>query len=166
MDLITKQEFLDSVLQETRIIKHLALKLTQDHLDYKPTATQRTMLELLQYLSVCAIGPAINIMTGNWEHMKELIEQAKNVNLDNFTTAMDRQYEQIKNLLKERTEADLSQKDATMPWGAPLKAGAALINMPLKCLVAYRMQLFLYAKASGLSNIGPANCWAGVDAPK
>jgi len=29
-----------------------------------------------------------------------------------------------------------------------------------------RMQLFLYAKESGATDIGPANCWVGVDAPK
>jgi hypothetical protein len=38
--------------------------------------------------------------------------------------------------------------------------------MSLKTLVAYRMQLFLYLKSCGVSEIGPANCWAGVDAPR
>jgi hypothetical protein len=28
------------------------------------------------------------------------------------------------------------------------------------------MQLFLYAKESGNADIGPANCWVGVDGPK
>lgn len=55
--------------------------------------------------------------------------------------------------------------DAALPWGEPVKAGAALINMPLKCLVAYRMQLFLYAKLVGLTELGSANCWVGVDMP-
>jgi hypothetical protein len=32
----------------------------------------------------------------------------------------------------------------------------------LKTLVAYRMQLFLYAKQAGNADIGPADCWAGV----
>ena len=33
------------------------------------------------------------------------------------------------------------------------------------CLVAYRMQLFLQAKAAGNASIGTANCWGGMDRP-
>ena len=40
------------------------------------------------------------------------------------------------------------------------------MDMTLKCFVAYRMQFFLYVKACGVSDIGPANCWAGVDMPQ
>ncbi|MEN8148715.1 MAG: hypothetical protein ABFS86_02760 [Planctomycetota bacterium] len=53
-----------------------------------------------------------------------------------------------------------------MPWGAPTTVAAGLMDMPLKVLVAYRMQFFLYLKACGLADIGPANCRAGVDLPK
>ena len=35
----------------------------------------------------------------------------------------------------------------------------------LRCLIAYRMQLFLHAKASGASALTTWNCWYGVDAP-
>jgi hypothetical protein len=41
--------------------------------------------------------------------------------------------------------------------------GRALVETTLKWLTAYRMQLFLYAKASGNEKIGTANNWAGVD---
>jgi hypothetical protein len=53
-----------------------------------------------------------------------------------------------------------------MPWGAPTTVSAGLMDMGLKTFVAYRMQFFLYIKSCGVSDIGPANCWAGVDLPK
>ncbi len=38
------------------------------------------------------------------------------------------------------------------------------MNTVLKPLVAYRMQSFLDAKASGNAALGPASCRVGVDA--
>ncbi len=40
--------------------------------------------------------------------------------------------------------------------------GLAILNGPLKWLTAYKLQLFLYAKACG-AEIGTANAWAGMD---
>ncbi len=58
------------------------------------------------------------------------------------------------------------ERDASCPWGTPVKLGEALVRTVLYTYVAYRMQLFLYAKESGNADIGPANCWVGVDAPR
>ena len=161
--MLTIPEFLKSVKQEIHIIKHLAAKLKTEQLDYRPTPKQRSMLELLQYLTFCAIGPARNIFSGNWDHIEAMSREANAVRLDTFAAAMDLQFEKIQTLLKNQTESELAAGDAEMPWGEPIKKGAALVNMPLKCLTAYRMQLFLYAKSAGLTDIGPANCWVGVD---
>ena len=45
------------------------------------------------------------------------------------------------------------------------RVAAGLMDMGLKTFVAYRMQFFLYIKSCGVADIGPANCWAGVDMP-
>lgn len=161
--MITKKEFLDSMKHETRIIQHLSGKLSEKDLEYRPSDKQRSMLELLQYLTVSAAGPVKNALTGNWDHMEAMNQEAAKVTHSTFHAAMDHQMNCMEEWLKDWDEADLSEKDATMPWGTPLKAGAALIDMGLKCLVAYRMQLFLYAKAAGHVDLGPANCWAGID---
>ena len=50
-----------------------------------------------------------------------------------------------------------------MPWGTPTTVSAGLMDMTLKCFVAYRMQLFLQAKAAGNPSLGTVNCWAGMD---
>src|SRR5205814_980033 len=55
--MMTKEEFLDSCAHETRVIRHLAGKILPGGLDWKPTPVQRTTLELLRYLTSCAIVP-------------------------------------------------------------------------------------------------------------
>mgnify|MGYP005725594825 FL=1 len=42
---------IESIEHETTVIKHLASKISSDVLDYRPTPSQRSMLELLQYLT-------------------------------------------------------------------------------------------------------------------
>ena len=57
--MITKAAPLQSMKLETHIIKHPA---------YRPSESQRSMLELLQYPAGFAIGPAVNTVTGYWDH--------------------------------------------------------------------------------------------------
>ena len=54
---LTKTELVDSLKNENRILLHLAGKVDRAKLDYRPSAKQRSTLELLQYLSF--MGPAI-----------------------------------------------------------------------------------------------------------
>ena len=42
--------------------------------------------------------------------------------------------------------------------------GRALLEMPLKWMTAYRMQLFLYAKAAGAVDLTTADNWRGAAA--
>ena len=44
-----------------------------------------------------------------------------------------------------------------------LPLGAAILNGPAKWLAAYKMQLFLYAKASGAPELKTSNLWRGAD---
>ena len=121
------------------------------------------MLELIRYLPVCALNAAQYIVTGNWDHVPKLKEEADKIGLDTFPAAMERQVAEINNRFSEFDKAELSKKETAMPWGKSIKAGVGLVNMCLAPLVAYRMQLFLYAKAAGLSELNSANCWIGVD---
>ena len=43
--------------------------------------------------------------------------------------------------------------------------GAFIVTFVLGGCAAYRMQLFLYLKASGREELGTMNLWAGSDAP-
>ncbi len=52
---LTKSELLSSLRHEVRILTHLAGKVDPAQLDYRPTRTQRSTLELLQYMAI--MGP-------------------------------------------------------------------------------------------------------------
>ena len=161
--MISKKELLSSVNEEVKIIKHLASKLKAKHLKYKPSEKQRTMLELLQYLSYCGSVATSFVITGNWDAYPKLSEGSKKINLKNFSAAMDSQMKTIEKLLKGFNDKDLSTKATKTPWGSPQKAGLGLANLTLKFLSCYRMQLFLYLKAVGFSELSYSNCWLGID---
>ncbi len=161
--MISKEQLIKSMLFETRIIKHLGTKLQPGKLNWRPTPGQRSLLELMQYLTTCAIVPAIAAINDNWDHAEEVEKASESVNHLNFADAMDAQARKLRQAIEAVPHADLIHKDTRMPWGAPCKVGEALLNMALKPLVAYRMQLFLYLKEAGRSDLGPAQCWVGVD---
>ena len=163
--MLTKAEFLDSCTQEIRVIKHLATKVPRGGLSYRPTPAQRTTTQLLQYLSTAAIVPARAMVTGAWDDFEAVEKAEAALDVEDFAAAMDAQERDLRALIGPIPDADFASKDATLPWGVSQKLGAALVNTVLKSLVAYRMQLFLYAKAAGNHDLGPANCWVGVDAP-
>jgi hypothetical protein len=160
---MTKRQFLDSCLHEIGVIKHLAGKVPEAALDWRPTPGQRSTRELLQYLTTCAIVPAQALVTGSWAHAEAMEAASAKVDPDIFAQAMDVQARALEELMDRVSDEDLAERDAYMPWGARCRLGEGIVNTALKTLVAYRMQLFLYAKESCAPRLGPSNCWIGVD---
>jgi thiamine monophosphate synthase len=164
--LITREQLIASMRHETNVIKHLATKVPAGQFGWRPTPKQRSTLELLQYLTTCgSIGVKL-MVNGNWDHAEALEAASAEVTPENFAAAMDRQMADMEADIRSVAEGDFLTKPAAMPWGVPTVVGIGLVDCGLKPLVAYRMQLFLYAKESGSADIGPANCWVGRDPPK
>jgi hypothetical protein len=161
--MITKQQLLDSMRHETKVIQHLATKVPVGALDYRPTPGQRSTLELMRYMTTMGVVPTAFAIRGHWDDAEALEQEAESVEPATFAAAMDRQMERIEGLFEEFSEEEAATRPAKMPWGTPT---TGLVDMVVKCFAAYRMQLFLYAKACGASELGPANCWVGVDPPR
>jgi hypothetical protein len=151
---------------EVKVIRHLATKVPPGAWDWRPTPGQRSMLELLRYLTVCGSIGTTYAASGTWARAEELEKEAESVTPETFDAAMARQMALLEEVVRSIPEEDLLARDAKMPWGAPTKLGIGLIDMGLKPLTAYRMQFFLYAKQAGNAALGPANCWVGIDPPK
>jgi len=164
--MFTKQQLLDAMAHETEIIQHLGAKLTDEQMAYRPTEGQRTMEEFLRYLSTCAFLPAVGTVNGNWDHVQDMNAEAAEVNLANFSEAMARQQTRCAELINGFSDEELATQDAQMPWGSPVKLGEAFVRVCLLSLTAYRMQLFLWSKESGNSDLNTFNCWVGMDPPK
>jgi hypothetical protein len=161
--MFTKKDFLASVDREAAILAHLAKQVPEGQLDYRPTPAQRSTIELMRYLSMAPLFSARFAVAGTYSGAEwdELEKKSQSITVDNFGAAMKRQAREIGKLLSKIDDAALRKRKSKTWDGMSLSLGAVLIGIVLKFLTAYRMQLFLYAKASGASHLGTSDCWAG-----
>lgn len=162
---MTKQELIDSFHRETSLISFLASRLTPEDLEFRFSPGQRSTLELLRYLSLAGIAPTIALVNGNWDHWQTYAQRAEDVGLTGVGAAMERQFAEILQVLEPLTEQDLATRRAKTAWNTEMALGAAIVEQSLKFLTAYRMQLFLQAKAASHPAFSTWECWAGVDKP-
>lgn len=164
--MITKEQLAASMTRECDISLHLFTKLSPASYDYRPTEVQRTTLDLLRYLSVCGIGGIRSMSERNWKLFGELVTEAKAMPPEAFPAAMRKQKREIEEFFASTSEETLDTQEAPVMPSGTMPLGAAILNGPFKWLTAYKLQLFLYAKATGASDIGSANAWAGIDRKK
>lgn len=162
--MFTKEQFIKTIQHETQVCKHLFGKIPSGGLEYRPTAGQRSLLELLQYLTAALLTPTRSILSSDWSHAHEELDKTKTLQAEQFCEAMDRQCEEVIRLVQGISDQDLLQKDTQTPLGQ-YKMGEALVICPLKFISCYRMQLFLYLKSLGVPNLTTYNCWGGIDKP-
>lgn len=160
--MIDKDTLLELILEECDICLHLHGAIPDGGMDFRPTPDQRSTLELLRYLSFCALGGTRAMAEGNWDAYRALADDAATMEADAFPDAMARQKEGLRAYFAGLTQEDLDTRIATTPMGVELPLDRALITLPLKWMAAYRMQLFLYAKQAGNTEIWTPDCWAGV----
>lgn len=162
---MTRDQLLAAMQRECDIIVHLFSKIPDGTLDFRFTDGQRTTLELLQYLSFVGVATTRAITEGSFDHIPPLSEKSKALRAEDFPAAMEAQKATLADLFAGITDEQWTNSRYTMPWGQEMSWGEALTGFPYACFVAYRMQLFLHAKAAGNADINTMNCWAGMDAP-
>jgi hypothetical protein len=165
---LTKDELIGSLKHEVHILLHLASKVDPAKLDYRPTAKQRSTLELLQYLAIMGPTqiavikagvfnrPALSAAWGPAE------SSAKTMNFDQTVSSIRRLSEEYVRLLSEWTEDDF-RSEIDM-FGRTSTRGLQLVKLVLNGHAAYRTQLFCYLKSCGSEELNTMNLWAGVDA--
>jgi hypothetical protein len=163
--MISKQQFADSLTRECDIVIHLFSKLPPEAYDYRPSPEQRSTTELLRYLAICGAAGIRCMAESNWKLFSEVYgARVKEMPATDFPAAMERQKQEIRDFFASVSEEALLTQDAPLPGGrGMLPLGAAILNGPLKWLTAYKMQLFLYAKAAGAPQLKTSNLWAGTD---
>ncbi len=160
--MITKEQYLQSLLKEIDIIKHLAEKIDRAKLEYRPTEKQRSTLELLQYIGQMVTTAVNGYIAGDQQVYIDGMKAKDSVTFENFISKMDEQAEFAKEKMGALTEEDM-MKESTI-FGNSRSLAMHLLQV-LKSVTAYKMQLFLYIKASGNSSIGTSNLWGGHDMP-
>ncbi len=161
--MITKEQAAQSMARECDIVLHLFSKLSPEAYGYRPSPEQRSTEELLRYLSVCGILGITCTVNADWKLSGAFFDRAREMPAADFPAAMQRQKQEILDFFETTSEETLVTQEAPMPGGGALPLGAAILNGPAKWLTAYKMQLFLYAKASGAPELKTANLWRGTD---
>lgn len=159
--MITKEQYTDALIGEINIMKHLAEKIKPEQLTHKPTEPQRSLLELMHYLTYIFIAGTDSAVNGDADAWKKYTDTPMPT-LENFNELLDKEVSEVKSLITPMTDDNLKQEVAM--WGRTQSKALHLLGL-LKMASAYKMQLFLYMKQSGTPNIGTMNLWAGMDQP-
>lgn len=161
---LTKQELVSALQNEVRILLHLVGKVDRTKLDYRPTAKQRSTIELLRYLVV--MGPHLvrAIKAGAFDNAswQAAVDEANAMNFDQVVAAIQRQPGIYAELLSGFSDADLRGEIDLFGSGKSSR-GAVLCFLVLGGCAAYRTQLFLYLKSCGRDELNTMNLWGGVD---
>ncbi len=164
---LTKAELIASLQNEVRLVGHLLSKVAPAHLGYRPSASQRSTLELVRYISM--MGPTIIrwslANTSEFEIWTKAEAVSKERSFEQARDAIAAQHAEYADLLGAVAEADL-RAEVTDFDGNKTSRGAFLSNLVLAGCAAYRMQLFLYLKASSAPTLNSANLWSGTDMPQ
>ena len=160
---LTKSELIASLQHEVHILLHLAGKVDRAKLDFRPTAKQRSTLELLKYMSF--MGPVIVTAAkqGTFDPAAWGAEQQKAEarDFDQTVAAIAAQRDGFASALAGWSDADF-RVEIEM-FGRKTTRGAFLVNTVLGGYAAYRTQLFGYLKLCGREELNTMNLWAGVD---
>jgi hypothetical protein len=162
---ITKKELLDGMVIELQICKRLFKKIPKSKFNYRPAKDMRSTAELLRYISFCATECArIHVVdafkTNNWDAYSVAEKKARTLKPAQFPAAIDRQIGDLKRLMAKISERDFANKKVlSIPKGKRVPMHQAMAQAAGRFVSGYRMQLYLYAKASGGKKLGTADCW-------
>lgn len=160
---LSKQELIDSLQNEVRILLHLATKIDPAKVDYRPTPGQRSTLELMRYLSIMGPNLVPAIKTGNFDGAAwgASVAAADAMNLDQVVASIAKQSAVYAAELGSMSEADFGAEIEL--FGNKRSKGFFLVNLVVSGHAAYRTQLFCYLKACGRDELNTFNLWQGID---
>ena len=159
----SKQDFINSFTNDVRIINHLIEKIPADKFDFKLMDEQRTVADLIHYLS-SIFSNTLQVMLANDQGLYKTFPSAPAITPENAIDCMNAEVEKVKQILEQYTQDDL---DAVISlFGGPqMSKGQMLVDYLLQWAAAYKMQLFLYVKQMGVK-VGTSNLWGGMDMPE
>lgn len=160
----TKQDFINSFEYDVKIINHLIEKIPADQYGFKLIDNQRTVADLIHYLS-SIFSMTLQVMREkNMELYKTLGANYPLITPENAVERMNAEVVKVKELLTAWTDEDLNAT-ISMFGGPEMTKGQMLVDYLLQWAAAYKMQLFLYIKQMGI-RVGTSNVWGGMDMPE
>jgi hypothetical protein len=160
---LTKQELIGQLQHEVHVLVHLCSKVKPEMLDYRPTPKQRSLIELLRYLTVMGpvLVPSIKGGTFLGEQWGASEAKAAGMDFDAVVKSLESQAALYAESIAEFTDDEL--RGEIEMFGNKSSRGAALIGFIVCGHAAYRTQLFCYLKSCGREELNTMNLWAGID---
>ena len=162
---LTKSELVTCLQNEVRILQHLIGKIDRSAIEYRPTAKQRSTLELLRYLSM--MGPTLVRMANNQADFGTWKAESEAASARNFdeTVAKIAEMKQTYETLLAGMSDETFRSEIDNFDGSKTSRGVFIVKYVVQGHSAYRTQLFLYLKSCGCEELNTRNLWGGVDAP-
>ncbi len=163
---LTKAELVSSFQNEIRILLHLCGKVQPAMVDYRPTPKQRSLIELLRYLTV--MGPVMVPSIKGGAFLPDLWtageKKAEALNFDAVVKDLETQSAFYAEAVGAFSDEEFRDGiDLFGMSGTKMTRGKWLVDIVLCGHAAYRTQLFCYLKACGREELNTMNLWAGVD---
>lgn len=160
---MTKSELIGCLKKEARILVHLCGKVRPEMLEYRPTAKQRSVVELLRYLTVMGRVLIPSVKAGEFlvDAWTAAETRAAGLGYEEVAADLEKLGAEYEALVEGFTEEDLRGEVAL--FGEKQTRGAMLVDLIVCGHAAYRTQLFCYLKGCGREELNTMNLWAGVD---
>lgn len=152
--------FATSTGRELRIAGLIFAKLEARDFAYRPTPSSRSIEELLRYLSWCGLDGVLRVLQAEAYQESALCRSAATFALAEIPQRLDHQQAEIAAAIAAVPAERWATGRSRQRWGAPCSLMEALVEIPLKWLTAYRMNLFLWAKECGHHELDRTICWA------
>jgi hypothetical protein len=155
-----KEHLLYNMEREIILIKNIIPFIEEKDLSFRPAEKVRSTYEIMQYLSSIGSNMMHWFLVGMTPEFREKIAAQRNsVTLANFSEQLDNQLQAIKKYMEGVSEEDLLNKIVELPYKEKIPLGSAIINAPIKWLAVYRMELFVYLKLNGNTQISTKEAW-------
>ena len=152
--MFTAQDIVASLARENVILKHLYSKVTPEIADYRLSDSQRSIRELLIYMTTMGSNMVTSLQAGAYDFalVKEVTEKQAARGIESFPQMMDEQHEIVSAYLLGLSQEDLDKEYNLFGMGNQT-ARQYILEVIVKNFPAYRMMLFLLLKSAGVQNL-------------
>lgn len=160
----SKQSLINGISKQFAVLKHLHTKVTEDNVGHKFSEPQRDIKDLMIYLGYSLERQIKNFVKGGeWDNatFADMAELSAQFDRKTRDTVLDNALANIIIMINGLTEEQCTET-ITM-FGETAPRFEYITNHVLITLGAYKMQLFLQLKASGLAYLNTMNLWAAMD---
>jgi hypothetical protein len=155
-----KDHLLHSIEREIAQLKALIPHIEEKDLAFRPNEKVRSTYELMQYLSTIGSTMMHWYLDGMTQEYRDKAKaNRESLTLANFGTRLDEQLKTIKQSMERVKEEDLHNKMVELPYKETMPLGQAIIAGPIRWLAVYRMELFVYLKLIGKTELSTKEAW-------